>query len=164
MKVRGPRLTSASCASLRLCLWHPSLITTSLCALSFLSVVVFFVPFFVCVLTSLQITSYILSLGSGSGQDYQILYRGPKRTFEAKKLDDGETYSVRVQAVSSYGESEPSTVLTVRTRTGYQPEPLATSEPRDPPVRRWDPNLAPFLGSALAGHSDPVGVMAEYAE
>ena len=74
-------------------------------------------PFFVCVLTSLQITSYILSLGSGSGQDYQILYRGPKRTFEAKKLDDGETYSVRVQAVSSYGESEPSTVLTVRTRS-----------------------------------------------
>ena len=117
MNVRGPRLSSASCASLRLCLWHPSLITTSLCALSFLSVVVFFVPFFVCVLTSLQITSYILSLGSGSGQDYQILYRGPKRTFEAKKLDDGETYSVRVQAVSSYGESEPSTVLTVRTRS-----------------------------------------------
>ena len=115
--MRGPRLSSASCASLRLCLWHPSLITTSLCALSFLSVVVLFVPFFVCVLTSLQITSYILSLGSGSGQDYQILYRGPKRTFEAKKLDDGETYSVRVQAVSSYGESEPSTVLTVRTRS-----------------------------------------------
>jgi titin len=48
------------------------------------------------------VTSYILSLGTGSEDaDFEIVYRGPKLVYHAKKLDDGKVYCVRVQAVSA---------------------------------------------------------------
>jgi titin len=48
------------------------------------------------------ITSYIVSLGTGSEEaDFDIVYRGPKLLYNAKKLEDGKTFCVRVQAVSA---------------------------------------------------------------
>ena len=61
------------------------------------------------------ITSYIVCLDDGAGGALEIVYRGPKRSYQAKGKASGRTYGMTVQAVTAYGVSQPSEVQTVTT-------------------------------------------------